>query len=52
MGSHFNILVYRIVCLFKTKSKKKIHIKICESYTLPRVAVIFFVLLLFVSILA
>ena len=23
MGSHFNILVQRIVCLFKTKSKKK-----------------------------
>lgn len=23
MGSHFNILVNRIVCLFKTKSKKK-----------------------------
>ena len=35
------IYLCREFCLFKTKSKKKYIKKICESYTLPRVAVIF-----------
>lgn len=46
MGSHFNILVNRIVCLFKTKSKKK------YIYKYVKAILCLTLLLFFVSVLA
>ena len=33
-----SIILYKKICLFKTKNLKNILMKICETFTLPRLA--------------